>query len=84
MTVTAPAALTLTSIQREFPGWECWQGTSGRYYARRAGRPRRHKADVQADSLAGLRLEILRVREQTEQATGWTGDPATDQEGSRP
>lgn len=51
---------TLTDVQREFPGWECWRGTSGLYYARRPGRPRRHRALVQGEDPYDLRNEILR------------------------
>jgi hypothetical protein len=51
---------TLADVQREFHGWECWRGTSGLYYARRPGRPRRHRALVQGEDPYDLRNEILR------------------------
>jgi hypothetical protein len=53
---------TLTDVEREFPGWECWRGTSGLYYARLAGRPRRHKADAQGEDPRDLRDQIIRAR----------------------
>ena len=49
--------LTLGDIVREFC-WEAWQG-GGRYYARRAGRPRAHSYTVSAGTIPGLRREIL-------------------------
>jgi hypothetical protein len=51
---------TLADVQREFCGWECWHGASGLYYARPAGRPRRHRAPVQGEDPRDLRDEILR------------------------
>jgi hypothetical protein len=52
--------LTLTGIQREFPGWEVWRGISGRYYARRVSRPRAHSSHVESDDLLDLRDRIIR------------------------
>ena len=46
---------TLADVQREFPGWDCWRGTSGLYYARRCTRPRNHSADVQGEDPFDLR-----------------------------
>jgi hypothetical protein len=53
---------TLADVQREFAGWECWRGTSGLYYARMAGRPRRHKADAVGEDPRDLRDEIIRAK----------------------
>ena len=52
---------TLADVQREFYGWECWRGPSGLYYARRPGRPRRHRALVQGEDPYDLRNQILRA-----------------------
>jgi hypothetical protein len=66
---------TLTDVEREFPGWECWRGMSGLYYARAAGRPRRHKADVQGEDPLDLRDQIIRVRSKAGESTpGGAGD----------
>jgi hypothetical protein len=54
---------TLADVQREFPGWECWRGTSGLYYARRCTRPRNHSYDVQGEDPLDLR-DMIR---------GWIG-----------
>jgi hypothetical protein len=51
----------LGDVQREFPGWECWRGTSGLYYARRCTRPRNHSADVQGQNPLALRDQIRRA-----------------------
>jgi hypothetical protein len=53
---------TLADVQREYPGWECWRGVSGLYYARRPGRPRRHKADAMGEDPSDLRDMIIRAR----------------------
>lgn len=53
---------TLADVQREFPGWECWRGTSGLYYARMPGRPRRQKADAVGEDPRDLRDMIIRAR----------------------
>jgi hypothetical protein len=55
-----PDEPTLTDIRREFPEWEAWRGISGRYYARRASRPRAHSSHVESDNLPGLRDRIIR------------------------
>jgi hypothetical protein len=51
---------TLADVATEFPGWECWRGTSGRYYGRRCGRPREHRAHVDGEDPRDLRDSILR------------------------
>jgi hypothetical protein len=65
--VTAPngpdGEPTLADVQREFPGWECWRGTSGLYYARCGTRPRNRGFDVQGEDPLDLR-DMIR---------GWTG-----------
>ena len=53
---------TLADVQREFPGWECWKGTSGLYYALMPGRPRRHKADAIGEDPLDLRDMIIRAK----------------------
>jgi hypothetical protein len=53
---------SLGDVQREFPGWECWRGVSGLYYARMPGRPRRHKADAVGEDPRDLRDMIIRAR----------------------
>lgn len=58
---------TLADVQREFPGYECWRGVSGLYYARRPGRPRRHKADAVGEDPWALRAEIIRDQGRVEQ-----------------
>jgi hypothetical protein len=55
------AGPALADVQREFPGWECWRGTSGLYYARRCARPRSHRADVQGEDPLDLRDQIRRA-----------------------
>jgi hypothetical protein len=52
---------TLADVRREFPGYEYWCGASGLFYARRPGRPRRHKADALGESPRDLRNQIIRV-----------------------
>jgi hypothetical protein len=52
---------TLADVAREFPGFECWRGPSGLYYARRPGRPRRHKADAVGEDPWDLRNMIVRA-----------------------
>jgi hypothetical protein len=54
--------LTLADVQREFAAWEFWQGPSGTYYGRRPGRPRRHRADMQARHPRSLRDQILTLK----------------------
>ena len=56
----APDEPTLSDVQREFPRWECWRGPSGLYYARRAGRPRRHSANVTGEDPLDLRDMIIK------------------------
>jgi hypothetical protein len=51
---------TLADVQRDYPGWECWRGVSGLYYARRPGRPRRHKAEAVGEDPGDLRDMIVR------------------------
>jgi hypothetical protein len=51
---------TLADVQREFYGWECRKEVSGLYYARRPGRPGRHKVDVQGEDPRDLRDQIVR------------------------
>jgi len=58
---------TLADVQREFPGYECWRGVSGLYYARRPGRPRRHKADAVGEDPWALRGEIIRDQGRVDQ-----------------
>lgn len=58
---------TLADVQREFPAYECWHGASGLYYARRPGRPRRHKADATGEDPRDLRDQIIRDQSHAEQ-----------------
>jgi len=51
---------TLADVQREFAGWEAWRGISGRYYARRAGKPRANRAQVEGEDPRDLRDSIIR------------------------
>ena len=51
---------TLADVQREFSGWEAWRGTSGRYYARLAARPRAQRAEVEGEDPRDLRDSIIR------------------------
>ena len=53
----------LPDVQREFPGWECWRGTSGLYYARQRATLRNHGFDVQGEDPLDLR-DMIR---------GWIG-----------
>jgi hypothetical protein len=55
---------TLADVQRQFPGWEAWRGVSGLFYARRAGRPCPHKADVQGEDPLDLMDQIKRAKDQ--------------------
>jgi hypothetical protein len=49
--------LPATQIEAEFPGWECWRGTDGRWHARiRGATP---PVMVHDDHLDGLREEII-------------------------
>lgn len=67
---------TLADVQREFPGWECWRGVSGLYYARMPGRPRRHKADAVGEDPRDLRDMIKRAQSREEEApSGAAGMP---------
>jgi hypothetical protein len=65
---------TLADVQREF-GWECWRGVSGLYYARRPGRPRRHKADAVGEDPLDLRHMIIRAKSEIDGAGPGTGCP---------
>jgi hypothetical protein len=60
---------TLADVQREYPGWECWRGVSGLYYARRPGRPRRHAAEATGEDPLDLRHMIVRVLGREEAST---------------
>lgn len=53
----------LADVQREFPGWECWRGTSGLYYAWHHATPGNRGFDVQGEDPLDLR-DMIR---------GWTG-----------
>jgi hypothetical protein len=58
---------TLADVQHEFPFYECWRATSGLYYARRPGRPRRHKADAIGEDPRDLRDQIIRHKAQMDE-----------------
>jgi hypothetical protein len=53
----------LADVQREFPGWECWRGTSGRYYALHHAAPGSLCFDVHGEDPLDLR-DMIR---------GWIG-----------
>jgi len=51
---------TLADVQAEFASWEAWRGSSGRYYARRAGDQLDNKTLVEGDNPLDLRDSIIR------------------------
>jgi hypothetical protein len=60
--VTEP---TRESIEREFPGWEAFQGVDRRWHARLVGAEK--PVMVHDDDLPGLREEIVRKLSQLEE-----------------
>jgi hypothetical protein len=68
---------TLTDLQREFAGYECWRGASGLCYARLPGIPRRHKADVWGEDPCDLRDQIIRHKAQRDEEA-WLAAQATE------
>jgi len=64
---------TLADVQRE-TGWECWRGISGRCYARKAAKPRRHKADAEGEDPRDLWDMIIAAKARDELATHAEGD----------
>jgi len=63
-----PAEITLATVQREFPGYACWRGISGLYYARPCGTEPGAAAPVSARHPPGLREAIFQHQAATRDA----------------
>jgi hypothetical protein len=52
---------TVSDVQREFPGWRCWRGVSGLYYARHVDALPGAGAEVKGEDAVDLRDQIRRA-----------------------
>jgi hypothetical protein len=57
----------VADVQREFPGWHCWRGTSSLFHARRRDSERSTPAQATGEDPRDLRDQIIRAEANRDQ-----------------